>query len=118
MQPHHVARRIMQDEIDVIERDDRREPLGEIMKQLAQVAVRRDRFGHLQQQAQPVALSPVGLAGGTRLSVAAAFQALRILPRISEFARRSINLYAQGQESATDIGHSAARMKYPLFCSE
>ena len=58
MQPHHVARWIMQHEIDVIERDDPRQPLGEIMKQLAQIAVRRNGFGHLQQQCQAGRIRP------------------------------------------------------------
>ena len=39
VQAHDLARGIMQDQIDVIERNDARKSLGEIMKQLAQVAV-------------------------------------------------------------------------------
>ena len=38
-QAHDIARGLMQDYVDVIERDDLREPLSEITKQLFQVAV-------------------------------------------------------------------------------
>ena len=37
VQPHHVAGRVVQHEIDVVERDDPREPLGEIVKEFVQV---------------------------------------------------------------------------------
>ena len=47
MQAHDLARGVMQDQIDVIERNEARESLGEIMKQLAQVAVQRNGFGDL-----------------------------------------------------------------------
>ncbi len=56
MQAHHVARGIVQDEIDIVERDDLREPLGQIMKQPVQVAMYRNGFRHLEK-------SPVLLAG-------------------------------------------------------
>jgi len=39
MQAHELARGIVQDEVDVIERDDARESLGEIVKELVQAAV-------------------------------------------------------------------------------
>ena len=57
VQAHDVARRIMQDEIDHIERDDARESLREIMKQFGDVAVRRNGLGDLQQKPQAVALT-------------------------------------------------------------
>ena len=50
MQAHDLARGVMQDQIDVIERNEARESLGEIMKQLAQVAVQRNGFGDLQEE--------------------------------------------------------------------
>ena len=36
-QPHHVADRIVQNEVDVVERDNPRQPLGEIAKEFVQV---------------------------------------------------------------------------------
>ena len=36
-QPHHVAVRIVQHDVDVVERDNLREPLGEIVKEFVQV---------------------------------------------------------------------------------
>jgi hypothetical protein len=62
VQAHDVVRGIMQDQIDVIERDDARESLAEIMKQVAQVSVHRNCFRNLQK-------GLVLLAGAKRLSV-------------------------------------------------
>jgi hypothetical protein len=42
MQPHGVVQWVMQHHIDVIEGHNWREPHGQIMKQIVQVAVRRD----------------------------------------------------------------------------
>ena len=50
MQAHDLTRGIMQDDVDVIERDDGRESLGKIMKQLVQVPVRRNGLGHFQEK--------------------------------------------------------------------
>jgi hypothetical protein len=48
VQSHDVAFRVMQNKIDVIERNEMREPLGQILKQLAEIAVRRDGLRHLE----------------------------------------------------------------------
>ena len=39
MEPHHVAGRVVQDEVDVVEWDDSRQALGEIAKEFVQVAM-------------------------------------------------------------------------------
>ncbi len=56
VQPHHVARGIVQQQVDVVERDHRRQPMGEILEQIVQVPVSRNRFRDLQQESQPIAL--------------------------------------------------------------
>ena len=43
------AHGIVQDQVDEVERDNPREPLGEVRKQLSQVPMRRNRFRNLQQ---------------------------------------------------------------------
>ena len=85
---------IMQHEIDVIKRNNRRKPIGQIVKQLVQVAMRRNGFGHLQ------AAGPAGrIQSGTDrrrkpLVRWAALQALRMLRGRCRIARRSIIICA------------------------
>jgi hypothetical protein len=74
VQAHHVARGIVQHQVDVIERDDGREPLGEIVEQLAQVPVHRNGFPNLQQ-------GPVLLAGEESLPVFQQFRHDKMLRR-------------------------------------
>ena len=70
MKAHDIARRIVKDEVDVVERDDARQPLSEIAEQVVQIAVRRNRFGDLEQQSQLIALSgQLELCGALRLIV-------------------------------------------------
>ena len=66
MQAHDVARRIVQQDVDVVERNHGRQPLGEIANEIVQVAVRGDRFGHLEQQAKTIAFLAQLLLHGSR----------------------------------------------------
>lgn len=43
----------MQDDIDIVERDYARQSMGEILKQLAKVAMRGDCFRNLKQRLVP-----------------------------------------------------------------
>src|SRR5262245_23533228 len=49
MQAHDVKRGIVQNQIDVVERHNARQPVGEIIEQLDQVPVNGDRFRNLQK---------------------------------------------------------------------
>src|SRR5688572_21297944 len=69
MKTHDIARGLMQHQVDVIKWNNRRKPIGQIVEQLVQVAMRRNGFGHLQEQAQSVAFSSIRITGGNRLSV-------------------------------------------------
>ena len=52
-----LCSRVVQDEVDVVERHDPRQPLGEILEQSCQIAMRGDRLGHLQKQAPSIAFA-------------------------------------------------------------
>ena len=56
VQPHHIARGIVQQQVDVVERDHGRQPMGEVIEQIVQVPVSRNRFRDLQQKSQAIAL--------------------------------------------------------------
>jgi hypothetical protein len=49
VQAHDLADGIMQDEVDKIERDDSRESLGEVLKQLVQIPVHSDGLRNPEQ---------------------------------------------------------------------
>ena len=50
VQAHHVARGIVQDQVQIIEIHDAVQALGEVVKQFAQVAVLRNGFGNFEQR--------------------------------------------------------------------
>ncbi len=53
MEPHHISHRVVQDQVDRIEVDDLRKAPGQVMKQLGEVAVRRDRLRDVQERPVP-----------------------------------------------------------------
>ena len=48
MQPHGIRRRVVQNQREVIKLRDPSEPAGQVVEQRRQVAVRDDRFRHVQ----------------------------------------------------------------------
>ncbi len=50
--PHHVLLRVVKEQRDDLEWNNGRKAPGEIPKQRGQVAVRRDRLGHFEEQTQ------------------------------------------------------------------
>ncbi len=82
LQPHHVLDGIVEDEIDEVERHDARQPLTQDLEELVQIAIRGDRLGDLEQQAQPIALlAEVELRRAVALIVQHVVDGHRDLPR-------------------------------------
>jgi len=50
VQPHDIARGIVQDEIQEIERDYPRQALGQVMKEGWEVAMHSNRLGYFEQR--------------------------------------------------------------------